>query len=156
MTSDLETALENIKNIKYSANYLPVTIFPDHWHQWRLSWEVIINGETFDYRAGLAHISDPKIRAYAQKAKRTLHEDKILRTWLSGRKQAAPPLADVLDCILSDARVGDMTLEDFEYEFDYKKASECIAAWNGCRENGAKIRRALGIDCFARLVSLEH
>lgn len=55
-----------------------------------------------------------------------------------GKKMSRKDLGFALYCFIGDAIAGTMSLGDFESEFGYTKASECIRAYNGCKEATAK------------------
>lgn len=67
-----------------------------------------------------------------------------------------PTAADVLSCIVSDARAGDMTFEEFCEEFGYdsdsRKAEKVYAA---CKAIEPRVRRFLGVD-FEEFENAEH
>ncbi len=64
-----------------------------------------------------------------------------------------PSAADVLSCIISDARAGEQTFEEFCSEFgcdnDSRKAER---TWGACSAMAPKVRRLLGddLDEFSR------
>lgn len=60
--------------------------------------------------------------------------DYITDYWQSGEKMKVGDLRSVLETLCSDATYGDMTIDDFNEELCYEKVSECIKAYNGCKE----------------------
>jgi len=43
-------------------------------------------------------------------------------------------LYEILETLCCDATYGDMSIDDFNSEMCYEKVSECIRAYNGCKE----------------------
>jgi hypothetical protein len=67
-----------------------------------------------------------------------------------------PTAADVLNCLCSDARSGEMTFEEFCSEFGYDSDSrKAENTWKQCERLGAKVRRLLG-DEFDEFANAEH
>lgn len=54
-------------------------------------------------------------------------------------------LKDALECFVSDATAGDMDIDEFQGEFGYEKASDCIKAHKGCIATADKMAK-LGIS----------
>jgi hypothetical protein len=67
-----------------------------------------------------------------------------------------PTAADVLACLVSDARAGDQSFEefcsDFGYDADSRKAE---STWKQCASLAPRIRRFLG-DAFDEVEAAEH
>jgi hypothetical protein len=67
-----------------------------------------------------------------------------------------PTAADVLNCLVSDARAGEMTFEefcsDFGYDVDSRKAEK---TWKACSANAPRVRRFLG-EHFEAVEGAEH
>jgi hypothetical protein len=67
-----------------------------------------------------------------------------------------PTAADVLRCIMSDARAGEQDFESFCGDFGYHPDSrKAEATWRACRKVAPKVRRLLGAD-FESFESKEH
>lgn len=54
--------------------------------------------------------------------------------WQSGEKMKVDNLRSCLETLYMDATYGDMTIDEFNEELCYDKVSECIKAYNGCKE----------------------
>ena len=52
--------------------------------------------------------------------------------WQPDEKMKVGDLRQVLETMCMDATYGDMSIDDFNSELCYEKASECIKAYNGC------------------------
>jgi len=67
-----------------------------------------------------------------------------------------PNAADVLYCLISDARAGDSTFEDFCSEFGYDSDSrKAYATWQQCQRIAPKLHKFLG-DHFEEIANAEH
>ena len=67
-----------------------------------------------------------------------------------------PTAADVLACLTSDARAGELTFEQFCDEFDHDSDSrKTEATWKACVKLAPRLRRFLGED-FEAVSSAEH
>lgn len=67
-----------------------------------------------------------------------------------------PSAADVIYCLCSDARAGELTFEEFCSEFGYDVDSrKAERTWRACRETAPKLRRLLGSD-FETFANGEH
>ena len=59
--------------------------------------------------------------------------------------QHAPKIADILNCLLSDMQVCDMSFDDFCDNCDYATDSrKALDTYLSCQQNGVKLRKALG------------
>ena len=54
--------------------------------------------------------------------------------WTPDAKMNIRGLREVLEMLCMDATYGDMTIDEFNSELCYEKVSECIKAYNGCKE----------------------
>lgn len=54
--------------------------------------------------------------------------------WMPDAKMSVRGLREVLETLCLDATYGDMTIDKFNEELCYEKVSECIKAYNGCKE----------------------
>lgn len=62
----------------------------------------------------------------------------------SGHNGKEPTLEDVLSCVLSDARAGEQTFEDFCSDFGYDEDSRSAEKiWNACKDATVKLSRIL-------------
>ncbi len=67
-----------------------------------------------------------------------------------------PSAADVLSCIISDARAGEQDFEDFCSEFGYDNDSrKAERTWKSCASMAPKVRQLLGED-FEEFERAEH
>ena len=67
-----------------------------------------------------------------------------------------PTAADVLSCLVSDARLGDQSFEDFCKELAYDSDSRrAERTWRACSRMGSKVVAFLG-DEFERFEKAEH
>lgn len=53
--------------------------------------------------------------------------------WQADEKMSVIGLREVLENLCMDATYGDMSIDDFNSELCYEKVSECIRAYNGCK-----------------------
>lgn len=69
---------------------------------------------------------------------------------------AEPTAADVLYCLASDARAGDMSFDDFCSDFGYDSDSrKAEQTWKACVRMAPRVRRFLG-EHFDAVCSAEH
>lgn len=54
--------------------------------------------------------------------------------WCNDAKMNVRQLREVLESLSMEATYGDQSIDDFNSELCYEKASECIKAYNGCKE----------------------
>ena len=54
--------------------------------------------------------------------------------WQPDEKMSVRGLRGVLENLCMEATYGDMSIDDFNSELCYEKVSECIKAYNGCKE----------------------
>ncbi len=54
--------------------------------------------------------------------------------WQPDSKMKVSDLRQVLETLCSDAIAGDQSIDDFQSEFGYEKASELIRTYNGCKK----------------------
>lgn len=54
--------------------------------------------------------------------------------WQTDSKMKVSGLRQVLETLCSDAIAGDQSIDDFQSEFGYEKASELIRMYNGCKK----------------------
>jgi hypothetical protein len=67
--------------------------------------------------------------------------------WMGRLCERDPNAEDCLDCLLSDARAGEQSFEEFCTEFGYDADSRrAEATWRACRRAGRGLRRLLGAD----------
>lgn len=67
-----------------------------------------------------------------------------------------PTAADVLDCLVSDVRYGEVSFEEFCSDLGYEEDSRrAYATWEKCRELAPRVRRFLG-DAFEEYADAEH
>ena len=67
-----------------------------------------------------------------------------------------PTAADVLSCIVSDARSGELDFDEFCGEFGYDADSrKAEQTWRACKAMAPRVRRFLG-DAFERVEQAEH
>lgn len=117
-----------------------------------------------DYMQGIGHLPGYKLhlgRNY------TVHEQEYLKVgaetgteprdvghgWVPGKPIGAPPLAEVLQCLLTDATALDYATfeqwaEDTGFEADSRRAE---AIYRACLDIGLKLRRMLGDAAMDRL-----
>ena len=60
--------------------------------------------------------------------------------WQPDQKMTVRGLREVLECCCSDAISGDMSIDDFQSEFGYEKASELIRVYNACKSTLGKFK----------------
>lgn len=176
--------------IKYEATFVPYSKVPAERRKvWGgeeggkprlfLSWKVTINGEEFDYSAGIGHISNSELRKAAMKSGWTIYEKEAITEWVEGRYlpitnsvlgarpfvkssnpnhyQAPPDLADVLSGLLMDSSALTEKFEDWADNFGYDKDSRAAEKiYNACVDNSRKLMKALGGTLVDKLVGLEH
>jgi hypothetical protein len=145
-----------------------------------LSWVVTINGESFEYSAGIGHISNPELAKAALKLGWTIYEKDAITAWVEGRwlpitnsvlgaqpfdklpansprRQAPPALADVLSSLLLDSSALGAKFEEWADNFGYDKDSrEAERIYNASRDNSYRLFRALGGALVDKLIGLEH
>jgi hypothetical protein len=117
---------------------------------------------SLDYHAGIGHAKDPP-NGYKGMQKSQWRNDRsawgvrLRKEWLANPKCAVTPSpADVLSCVCSDARAGEMSFEDFASEFGYDSDSrKAYAVWESCRDMCIKARVLLGAD-FDTFANAEH
>lgn len=191
MTTQLEDAIAALPEgtIKYEATFIPQSKSRNAKKPAKgdkiartdlsLNWTLTINGETFDYTAGVGHISNDEIRRAAMKDGWTVNEDESIRSWCEGKwlslkgsaigpiafgmmaepnhKQTPPSLADVLYAVLSDSGALDETFEEWASNFGYDTDSRSAEKiYNQCREGGLKLIRAIGAELREKFRGLEH
>lgn len=54
--------------------------------------------------------------------------------WQPENKMKVCDLRSCLETLCMDSTYGDMTIDEFNSELCYEKVSECIKAYNGCKE----------------------
>lgn len=188
--TELESALAALPEgtIKYEATFVPYSkVSEERRRSWGdgknlfLSWTVTINGERFDYSAGIGHISNPKIRAAAMNLRGwTIYEKEAITEWAEGRwlplsgsvhgsrpfnklpidspnRQTPPDLADVIHCLVLELDSLDYDFEEWADNYGYDKDSrKAEKTYRECREQAYRTLRALGAETAEKLRGLEH
>jgi hypothetical protein len=136
-----------------------------------LTWETSINGEKFEYSAGIGHISNAELRKLATKSGWTIYEKEALEAWVDGKhlspsggyrlKQIAPQkpptLADVLSSLLLDSSALGASFEEWADNYGFDKDSRAAEKiYNASRESSYRLFRALGGSLVDKLIGLEH
>lgn len=76
--------------------------------------------------------------------------------FFQGAHTKEPSAADVLACVVSDARSGELSFEEFCSDLGYDADSRMAEkTWNTCKRNGRKVRRLLG-ESFEDFANSEH
>jgi len=76
--------------------------------------------------------------------------------WTGSAITSEPTAADVLNCLISDARAGEDSFEEFCAELGYNEDSRAaLATWKQCQTYGRKVRQFLGDD-FDAFADAEH
>jgi len=149
-----ETILALVPDLDYHAEFIPHSKSRNAAQEPSLNWRVTFTrGRTLtaDYMQGIGHLP-----GYSQR--RTIHnveyEKRCAESGLCARefesqglrKIPAPPLADVLQCLLMDAEAIDYgTFEEWADNFGYdsdSRAAERI--YRACLETGLQLRAMLG------------
>ena len=112
----------------------PVKTKSDCWEETAFHWVVTINGQSFDYYMGAAHVTKGNVH---------------------GQKAITPTLDDVLYALCSDASACDESFEDwcsnYGFDTDSRKALEMYLA---CQESATKLRKA-GVNIAAERERLQ-
>lgn len=76
--------------------------------------------------------------------------------WTGSAHTEDPTAADVLACLVSDARAGEQSFEEFCADFGYDSDSrQAHNTWKACSKLAPRVRRLLGDD-FERFARAEH
>ncbi len=118
--------------IQYQAKLIrpPVNLKSGNWQETAYQWQIIINGQTFDYYTGSALVN-------------------------KNGTPKKPVLDDILYSLTSDDFAFNMPFNDWCEEFGY--SSDSIAAQNiyfACQDNAKKLRET-GIDIEAERLRLQ-
>lgn len=109
-----------------NITYLGIRKDDSGWEHFLFS--VSINGQVFEYKTGLGHAKNADKR-------------KLFGVEL---KPKMPKIRDILWCLVSDARAGEMLFEDFCNEFGYDSDSiSALKIYSKCQETALKLRKAM-------------
>lgn len=143
-----------MKTIKYSAQLL----YKDEKKEWpSFVFNILINGESFEYRVGLGHtiISKKEFSWFGRETqleiKRNYSGIEIVSIIEAGTtvkcgdvRVKIPKIEHVLHCLFSDANCSEQSFENFCSDLGYNTDStKDLKSYLACQENGKKLRKAL-------------
>jgi hypothetical protein len=164
MTSQLQQACQD-KGITLTSTHMEVDLDKKYPHD---KWSVVIHygdksSKPVEYSTGIGH---RKLAARGAGFKQEVFgkwycqgntyttEDLVRANYL---RPVQPDVADVVSCLLLDGTACGQSFSewcsDFGYDTDSRKA---LAIYEGCQENGDKLRAVLGHDLVNELSTLEH
>lgn len=82
------------------------------------------------------------------------NKEKLCFEYQCNPRYCKPGVDECLWCIVEDAQSYETCGDDisaFQQEFGYTDAAECIAAFNGCKENYQKLMAWCGHDIYQQL-----
>lgn len=129
--------------------------------QWRVTLEYEGRKHTLEYSTGIGHAKNPPsgfMGIYGNwRDDRSLDGVAARQRWLKDKRCAkTPAVADVVYCLCSDARAGELDFDDFCSEFGYDSDSrKAERIWQACKDACIKARVLFGAD-FDDFANAEH
>jgi hypothetical protein len=134
--------------MQFKANYICKTKDEKGWEHF--AWIITINGVDFDYKTGIGHFTPHRMGKYGDQGFNKRPEHGLAVSNLNGWPHI-PQRLDVLECLFSDARAGELSFADFCDDFGYSHGSiSAFDAYRACMDTRTKLRKALGAE-FAKI-----